>query len=155
MFIVCQRDSSIGLKVLSFNSGLFESCEALPVNRAQLDLLIEAARSDWREVEPAIFGTLLDRALNPVERHKLGAHYTPRAYVERIVLPTIIEPLREEWKNVQAATVLLAQNGKLEEAAAEAQAFHRRLCEVRVLDPACGSGKFSVCHAGTSEKIGR
>src|SRR4030095_13210064 len=41
-----------------------------------------------------------------------------------------------------AAAVLLAQVGKLEEAAAEAQAFHRRLCEVRVLDPACGSGNF-------------
>ena len=46
-------------------------------------------------MEPAIFGTLLERALDPRERHKLGAHYTPRAYVERLVLPTIIEPLRE------------------------------------------------------------
>ncbi|HEV7401529.1 MAG TPA: hypothetical protein VGO11_01335 [Chthoniobacteraceae bacterium] len=49
---------------------------------------------DWRDVEPAIFGTLLERALDPVERHKLGAHYTPRAYVERLVIPTVVEPLR-------------------------------------------------------------
>ena len=35
----------------------------------------------------------------PAERHKLGAHYTPRAYVERLVLPTVIEPLRAEWED--------------------------------------------------------
>lgn len=38
----------------------------------------------WKDVEPAIFGTLLERALDPAERHQLGAHYTPRAYVERL-----------------------------------------------------------------------
>ncbi|MBP6824741.1 MAG: class I SAM-dependent DNA methyltransferase, partial [Acidobacteria bacterium] len=79
-------------QVLKFNGGLFESSEALSVTRPQLDLLIEASQADWREVEPAIFGTLLERALSPVERHKLGAHYTPRAYVERLVMPTVIEP---------------------------------------------------------------
>jgi hypothetical protein len=104
--------------------------------------LIEASRSDWREVEPAIFGTLLERALDPVERHKLGAHYTPRAYVERLVLPTVIEPLRAEWQAVQAAAVTLAKAGKLDEAAEAVKDFHRHLCEVRVLDPACGSGNF-------------
>ncbi len=128
--------------ILRFNGGLFENTEALPVNAEQLELLIEASRSDWREVEPAIFGTLLERALDPIERHKLGAHYTPRAYVERLVLPTVIEPLREEWKNVQAAAVTLAQSGDLKTAADEVRAFHHRLCDVRVLDPACGSGNF-------------
>ena len=51
-----------------------------------------------KDVEPAIFGTLLERALDPGERHRLGAHYTPREYVERLVVPTIIEPLRDEHK---------------------------------------------------------
>lgn len=59
----------------------------------QIDLRIAAARDNWREVEPAIFGTLLERALDPTERLALGAHYTPRAYVERLVLPTVIELL--------------------------------------------------------------
>jgi hypothetical protein len=128
--------------VIQFNGGLFEECEALPLNAAQLDLLIEASRADWKDVEPAIFGTLLERALDPRERHKLGAHYTPRAYVERLVMPTIIEPLRQEWESVLAGAVLQANAGKLAEAAEEAKAFHRRLCRVRVLDPACGSGNF-------------
>jgi hypothetical protein len=89
--------------VLRFNGDLFESVEALPVTAQQLDLLIEAAKADWRDVEPAIFGTLLERALNPGERHRLGAHYTPRAYVERLAMPTIVEPLRDDWKVAQAA----------------------------------------------------
>ena len=93
-------------------------------------------------MEPAIFGTLLERALDPEERHSLGAHYTPRAYVERLVLPTIIEPLREEWMDAQAAALTLANEGKVGQAVEELQTFHHRLCTVKVLDPACGSGNF-------------
>jgi len=125
-----------------FNGKLFKQPEALPLNRAQLELLREAARADWQEVEPAIFGTLLERALSPGERSRLGAHYTPRAYVERLVLPTVIEPLRADWDDARAAALTLAAEGKLKAACAEIRAFHRRLCAVRVLDPACGSGNF-------------
>src|ERR1035441_6921786 len=78
-------------KLLRFNGGLFENCSVLPINGLQLSLLKEAARQNWSNVEPAIFGTLLERALNPDERHQLGAHFTPRAYVERLVLPTVID----------------------------------------------------------------
>src|SRR5690606_23213998 len=80
-----------------------KSPDTLPLDGDQIDLLVEAAKADWRHVEPAIFGTLLERALDAKERHKLGAHYTPRAYVERLVLPTVIEPLRQEWGLAQAA----------------------------------------------------
>jgi len=129
-------------KLLRFNGGLFEDCQALPLTRQQLLLLSQATHADWRDVEPAIFGTLLERALDPHERHKLGAHYTPRAYVERLVLPTLVEPLREDWEAVRVAAVTLAKEGDLQKAAEQVSAFHRRLCEVRVLDPACGSGNF-------------
>ncbi len=129
-------------KLLRFNGGLFAEPHALDVTEDQLELLIEAARADWREVEPAIFGTLLERALAPEERHKLGAHYTPRAYVDRLVVPTIVEPLREEWAATQAAAFTLAAQGKNKESITEIHRFHQRLCAVRVLDPACGSGNF-------------
>jgi REP element-mobilizing transposase RayT len=125
-----------------FNGGLFENADALPLNDDQFELLIEASRADWRDVEPSIFGTLLARALDPVERHKLGAHYTPRTYVERLVLPTVIAPLRAEWDAVRAAALTLDRQGKAGEAIAEVQQFHRRLCAIRVLDPACGTGNF-------------
>jgi len=129
-------------KILRFNGGLFKDQHALDLTRDQLELLIEAAKADWRDVEPAIFGTLLERALDPRERHKLGAHYTPRAYVERLVIPTIVEPLRDEWEAVQAAAYTLAEQDKDKEARKEVDRFHHRLCNVRVLDPACGSGNF-------------
>jgi hypothetical protein len=125
-----------------FNGKLFKQPRVLPLTREQIELLIKASRADWTQVEPAIFGTLLERALDPAERHALGAHYTPRAYVERLVLPTVIEPLRASWSHVQAAALLLANEGREKEAIAEMRAFHHRLCELKVLDPACGSGNF-------------
>ncbi len=128
--------------VLRFNGKLFKDPTTLPLDRDQIDLLIAAARADWKHVEPAIFGTLLERALSPDERHKLGAHYTPRAYVERLVLPTVIEPLRAEWSDAQVAAATLAGEGRTDDAVAELLRFHGRLCSVRVLDPACGSGNF-------------
>ncbi|MCX6936852.1 MAG: class I SAM-dependent DNA methyltransferase [Verrucomicrobia bacterium] len=130
------------VKLLHFNGGLFADSTALTVNGAQLDLLIKAAGLQWSEVEPAIFGTLLERALDPAERHKLGAHYTPRAYVERLILPTVIEPLRAEWGNVLASAISQAERGRTARAQEEVFKFHRRLCSVRVLDPACGSGNY-------------
>ncbi|MEQ1438939.1 DNA methyltransferase [Fontimonas sp. SYSU GA230001] len=134
--------AAIAADVLRFNGKLFKHPDTLPLNREQLDLLIRAAKADWKHVEPAIFGTLLERALTPTERHKLGAHYTPRAYVERLVLPTVIEPLREEWSDAQAAALTLAAENRRDEAIAELRRYHYRLCTVRVLDPACGSGNF-------------
>jgi hypothetical protein len=128
--------------VLQFNGGLFESTKALPLSGDQLGLLIEAADSRWRDVEPAIFGTLLERALDSAERHALGAHYTPRAYVERLVLPTIVEPLRDDWRNTQAVITELLAAGKQDAAIEAANQFHRQLCNTKVLDPACGSGNF-------------
>ena len=149
--------SALATNVLKFNGKLFKGANkagySLLLTAEQIDLLIKAAKANWREVEPAIFGTLLERALDPTERHALGAHYTPRAYVERLVLPTVMEPLRAEWANVQAAALLLVNEAaeldskklsqaKRAEACAEVRRFHHRLCTLRVLDPACGSGNF-------------
>lgn len=125
-----------------FNGGLFREADALRLNDLQLGLLIEAAEADWKQVEPAIFGTLLERALDKRQRHKLGAHYTPRAYVQRLVTPTIIEPLREDWRDVQTAVQRLTEDGKTDDALKLVRDFHAKLCETTVLDPACGSGNF-------------
>ena len=134
--------AALGERLRRFNGNLFAQPEAFPLSSEQIGILYAAARADWREVEPAIFGTLLERALSDRDRHKLGAHYTPRAYVERLVLPTVINPLRADWENVQSAAKLLADQGKTPEAQAEILAFLGRLRTIRVLDPACGSGNF-------------
>jgi hypothetical protein len=142
--------------VLRFNGKLFKGSGqddyVLPLSKRVIQGLLAAAQSDWRNVEPAIIGTLLERALDPAERHALGAHYTPRAYVERLVLPTVVEPLRADWADAEAAALLLAteaqalegkkRDDKLAEARAEIRRFHHQLCTTRVLDPACGSGNF-------------
>ena len=149
-------NAAIAADVLRFNGKLFKGAGldgyVLPLTTAQIDGLLRAASANWQEVEPAIFGTLLERALDATERHALGAHYTPRAYVERLVLPTVVEPLRADWANAQAAAVLLAReaselegkkrDAKLAEARTEIKRFHHQLCTTRVLDPACGSGNF-------------
>ena len=148
--------AALSTHVLKFNGKLFKDPTkdgySLLLNTEQIAQLTRAAQANWREVEPAIFGTLLERALSPTERHALGAHYTPRAYVERLVLPTVVEPLRADWANVQAAAVLLASEAaeltgkahenKMLEARGELKQFHHQLCTLRVLDPACGSGNF-------------
>lgn len=133
---------ALAVQVHKFNGYLFKTTEALPLDADELKVLIEAASKVWTDVEPAIFGTLLERALNPKERAKLGAHYTPRAYVERLVGPTIMEPLRADWNGVQAAAAALVDEGKADEARVHVETFHARLAQTKVLDPACGTGNF-------------
>ena len=136
-------------RILRFNGGLFADPTAIPLTKEQLILLGYAAASNWAEVEPAIFGTLLERALDPKERHRLGAHYTPRAYVERLVRPTIEEPLRAEWEIVQAEVRQIIAGAKSDDdrkamiaARKPVNEFYDRLRNLRILDPACGSGNF-------------
>lgn len=143
----CAMDSggfsaALRTQVLRFNGKLFHDAEVLPLDAVQIALLHRAAEHDCKFVEPAIFGTLLERALNPTERHALGAHYTPRAYVERLVLPTVIDPLRAEWADARAGALTLAAEGDVKAAQALVRDFLQQLCAVRVLDPACGSGNF-------------
>ena len=128
--------------VKKFNGYLFKDRTVFPLPREEIGELLEAAKANWKKVEPAIFGTLLEQALDPAERRKLGAHYTPRAYVERLVVATVLEPLKEEWANVQTTAETKRAEGDLKSARAIVQAFHDRLCETEILDPACGTGNF-------------
>lgn len=125
-----------------FNGSLFKKRTAIALEADDIHELHIAAKRDWRDVEPAIFGTLLERALNSKERSKFGAHYTPRTYVERLVIPTIIEPLRQEWDEVQAHVQELLAAKKKKDAIEAVKTYHHKLCTTRVLDPACGTGNF-------------
>ncbi len=131
--------------VLRFNGHFFHDRDVIPLDRDALAVLLEAARADWAHVEPSIFGTLLTRALDREERHRLGAEFTPRAYVERLVRPTIEEPVRERWTLVQAEVLQLREHGTAparKKAVERLRSFHDYLRSIRVLDPACGSGNF-------------
>jgi hypothetical protein len=138
-------------RLLRFNGHFFHQSEALPLRPDDLALLLTAAKATWRYVEPAIFGTLLTRALDPAERHRLGAEYTPRAHVEQVIRATIEEPVRGWWTPVQAEVMQLCDpSGKTlkkqqldqKTAVNKLREFHGRLRAIQVLDPACGSGNF-------------
>jgi methylase of polypeptide subunit release factors len=146
-----------GLKrLLRFNGHFFKDQEVLPLTKKDLSVLYEAAKADWQNVEPTIFGTLLVRALDPVERHRLGAEYTPREYVQRLVLPTIEVPVREKWGLLQAEVLQLREKGRpvdMKRALERLRDFHGYLRGLRVLDPACGSGNFLYVALATLKAI--
>lgn len=133
---------AIGEKLLRFNGKLFKNASALPLIRDEIKLLRNAAGADWRDLEPAIFGSLFEQAINVHERKKLGAHYTPRAYVELVVDATIIEPLTLDWVSAQSAADRALRNNRRALAIREIEDFLKKLSQVRVLDPACGTGNF-------------
>lgn len=136
-----------------FNGGLFDNEEVLPLTRSALEMALKAARLDWSDIDPSIFGTLFERGLDPSKRSQLGAHYTDRDKIMLLVEPVIVQPLRAEWDALklriagQMEKVRTAKNPTSATKAREgAQDLHNhfleRLRQVRILDPACGSGNF-------------
>ncbi|TQI75515.1 type II restriction/modification system DNA methylase subunit YeeA [Bosea sp. AK1] len=137
-----EYSTSVRERMKRFNGKLYEDAQVFPLGREEIGELLAAAEHDWKEVEPAIFGTLLEQALDPQERARLGAHYTPRAYVERLVVETVIGPLREDWRAVLGAAQQARDGGEARKALALVEDFHETLCTTRILDPACGTGNF-------------
>lgn len=128
--------------VRRFNGKLFQDATVFDLKPVDIGHLRVAASKRWTDVDPSIFGALLERALSAKDRAKLGAHFTPRSYVERLVAITVIEPLRQEWDAAQAAMDEARSKGRPVDARKIAADFHHRLATVKVLDPACGTGNF-------------
>ena len=135
-----------------FNGGLFDDASVVQLTVEEVGLVEEASRLDWGSVEPAIFGTLFERSLDPSQRSRLGAHYTSREDILAVVEPVLMAPLRREWEMVRekaaaegekarSSTGRAAQNA-LRRAEGLLRDFAEKLRGVRVLDPACGSGNF-------------
>ncbi|MGB8507559.1 MAG: DNA methyltransferase, partial [Pyrinomonadaceae bacterium] len=163
-----EGSDDFGLETIAhFNGNLFTDSPVLALTPDEIESLDRAARLDWKAVDPAIFGTLFERGLDPAKRAQLGAQYTSREDIETLIEPVVLRPLREEWEGVKGrANELLADDEERErkrraevrdaerfllreatdKSFAEAQTlvrgFHERLAALRVLDPACGSGNF-------------
>lgn len=110
------------------NGSLFATAAKVHLQPGELEQLAEAARFDWRKVDPTIFGSLMEGCLGHDRRWELGAHYTHEADIMKIVRPTIVEP----WRQRIDATATVDEVRKVLE----------ELCSFRVLDPACGCGNF-------------
>ena len=141
-----------------FNGGLFKTVNVPVLLTIDVISLLDAARMDWSQIEPAILGTLFERGLNPAMRGQLGAHYTDPATIMKIVRPVVEMPLLAEWAIVKAKIAALAPKMQLTGVGKSSKSsqpnkemvegyqlfrdFLGRLHKYKVLDPPCGSGNF-------------
>ena len=135
-----------------FNGGLFDGPEAIELNTAACQILRSAAKHDWSQIEPSIFGTLFERSLDASKRSMIGAHYTSPDDILLLIEPVVMTPLRRVWATTRAAIeeALAAEEGEAPRRSLRANrpasklltTWADNLAKVRILDPACGSGNF-------------
>jgi type II restriction/modification system DNA methylase subunit YeeA len=102
LFSAMKGGGRLGLEEIDwFNGGLFDDDDVIPLEKSEIDQILEVSRLDWSSIEPSIFGTLFERGLDPSKRSQLGAHFTDPQSIMRIVNPVILEPLRREWEQVR------------------------------------------------------
>lgn len=114
------------------NGGLFAgSLKAPEFEWMAWRYLRDAAKLDWKEINPDIFGSMIQSIVKTDERGELGMHYTSVPNILKVLNPLFLDGLRQE--------VEAGWNSK-----AKLQAVLQRLIKIRVFDPACGSGNFLV-----------
>ena len=153
LFRVMEQGGRFGAQTIPWVNGDLFTDDDVPEDLTTQEILTlqKLDELNWADVEPAIFGTLFERVLDPDVRAALGAHYTSRADIETLVEPVLMAPLRREWAAVREAAEEAREQARLHGAAAETEQerirehvgpFLDRLTGVTVLDPACGSGNF-------------
>ncbi|WP_264566182.1 class I SAM-dependent DNA methyltransferase [Flavobacterium sp. N3904] len=114
------------------NGKLFE--EILPTasfDTKMRQALLDCCYIDWSKISPAIFGSMFQSVMNPQERRNLGAHYTSETNILKLIKPLFLDELWKEFESVKT------NKNKLPE-------FHKKISELKFLDPACGCGNFLV-----------
>jgi type I restriction-modification system DNA methylase subunit len=114
------------------NGKLFE--EMLPFaafNTQMREMLLFACGLDWSKISPAIFGSMFQTVMNPQERRNLGAHYTSEINIQKLIKPLFLDDLYVEFAKIKGHKPRLNE-------------FHRKIAQLRFLDPACGCGNFLI-----------
>ncbi len=114
------------------NGKLFE--EILPgafFDAKMRQTLLDCCYLDWSKISPAIFGSMFQSVMNPIERRNLGAHYTSEKNILKLIKPLFLDELYSEFESIKT------NKAKLNE-------FHIKLSKLKFLDPACGCGNFLV-----------
>ena len=114
------------------NGGLFENEIKLPLfTKKSRDMIIECADLNWAEINPDIFGSMIQAVVNPDQRENLGMHYTSVPNIMKVIEPLFLNDLNDEFfKNYDDVKKL--------------DKLWKRLGEINIFDPACGSGNFLI-----------
>jgi hypothetical protein len=119
------------------NGGLFRERTKVPnFNAKGRNLLLECGRLEWKDISPAIFGSMFQSVIDPEERHAFGAHYTSEKNILKLINPLFLDDLREELEN------LIADKSKRR--IKKLKEFQKKLAGLKFLDPACGCGNFLI-----------
>ena len=114
------------------NGGLFSGrLDAPRFSRIARSYLLHIGNLDWKQINPDIFGSMIQAVADDEERGDLGMHYTSVPNILKVLNPLFLDDLRD----------------KLEEAGNNDRKLlnlRKRIAHVRVFDPACGSGNFLV-----------
>ena len=117
------------------NGGLFADKTEVPkFSKRAKRVLIEAARDDWQDINPDIFGSMIQAIVDNDMRGDLGMHYTSVPNIMKVLHPLFLMSLEEEMADA---------HGHREERA-RLKKLLTRLSKIRVFDPACGSGNFLI-----------
>ncbi len=114
------------------NGGLFSGCTEVPrFTRMARTYLLHTGRLKWREINPDIFGSMIQAVADDEERGALGMHYTSVPNILKVLNPLFLDDLRAQ----------LVEAGNNERKLLN---LRKRMARIRVFDPACGSGNFLV-----------
>ncbi|NCC03465.1 MAG: class I SAM-dependent DNA methyltransferase [Proteobacteria bacterium] len=114
------------------NGGLFgETYTAPKFSRRSRRMMIECGELDWKEINPDIFGSMIQAVVHADQRGGMGMHYTSVPNIMKVIEPLFLNELHEEFE-------------KNEDNKAKLQQLLERLEHLRIFDPACGSGNFLI-----------
>lgn len=94
-------------------------------------LLLDLGALDWSEINPDIFGSMFQAIVTPGKRSELGQHYTSVPNILKTIEPLFLDGLKEQFDAGFNSVKKL-------------EALLDRIGQIRIFDPACGSGNFLV-----------
>lgn len=128
------------------NGGLFRDRYPIPVlSRRARTLIINYGEYNWREINPDIFGSMIQAVVTPEQRAGLGMHYTSVPNIEKVIRPLFLDALEEEFDAACAeAREKIAKKTNPDRASHRLRTLLTRLSKIKFFDPACGSGNFLI-----------
>lgn len=114
------------------NGGLFSGSTEVPkFTRTARSYLYQAGQLNWRQINPDIFGSMIQAVADDEERGALGMHYTSVPNILKVLNPLFLDDLRAQLEAAGDNKIKLLN-------------LRKRMAHIRVFDPACGSGNFLV-----------